>query len=98
MRSDAVNIKDGKIWYIGVYGNDWSRVSRSESGAYFLTMGPAAVNPSHNNGRWFGFPLRYLSGRCKIKSLRIIIPQAYVVKLLASILRHFKVLFLEFVC
>ena len=35
VRSDAVNLRDGKIWYLGQYGAYWSRTAQSSNYAYY---------------------------------------------------------------
>jgi len=66
VRSNAINVRDGKIWNLGQNGDYWSRVAQSTTNAYNLNMNPTAVNPSNNNNRWNGFPLRWVCPlRCR---------------------------------
>ncbi len=58
VRSGAVALTDGKVYSIGYTLYSWSRVAISASVVYFLGVNPAAVYPSDNNRRWYGFPLR----------------------------------------
>ena len=58
VRSGNVNINDGRVNYVGEWGWDWSRTSKSSTNAYNLNMNPTGVNPSNNNNRYHGFPLR----------------------------------------
>jgi len=58
VRSDAINVNDGKMWNLGNWGNGWSRTSKSSTNAYNLAFNPTEVYPSNNNNRWNGLPLR----------------------------------------
>lgn len=57
MRSGWVDLGSGHSHSVGTNDYGWSRVSGSESGAYFLTTDPIAVYPSTNSYRFYGFPL-----------------------------------------
>ncbi len=64
VRSGNVNINDGRVNYVGEWGWDWSRTSRSSTNAYNLQFGVSDINPSNNNNRWNGFSLRWGWPRC----------------------------------
>jgi len=58
VRSDAIRVNSGNVGWAGNNGYGWSRTAQSATNAYFLNMNPTNVNPSNNNNRWHGFPLR----------------------------------------
>ena len=60
VRSYAVNVYDGKMWYLGQNGHYWSRTAKSSTDAYDLYFDTTGVNPSLNDYRWYGLPLRCL--------------------------------------
>ena len=79
VRSGNVNINDGRL-YIGgwstgdgqvapAHGYGWSRTAKSSTNAYNLNFNTTGVNPSNNNNRWNGFPLRWGFGRLRCRSL-----------------------------
>ena len=60
VRSGNVNVNDGKVYNVGNSGYGRSRTASSSTNAYYLNFNPTDVNPSNNNHRWYGFPLRCL--------------------------------------
>ncbi len=58
VRSGSVNMGDGRVYFVGVWGWDWSRTSRSSTNAYYLQFGVSDIYPSGNDNRWVGFSLR----------------------------------------
>lgn len=64
VRSNAVNVNDGKMWNLGQNGNYWSRTAASSTNARNLGMNTTDVGPSNSNNRWNGFSLRWWWPRC----------------------------------
>lgn len=61
MRSGYVGLYDGRFYRAGEVGDRWSRVSRSDTFVYVLSIGSTRVTPSfYNSARWDGFSLRCL--------------------------------------
>jgi len=60
VRSNAVNIRDSKIWFLGQDGDYWSRTDQSPDNAYHLFISLAAAYPTYSYGRWNGYPFRCL--------------------------------------
>lgn len=63
VRSNAVNVNDGKMWNLGQNGNYWSRTAASSTNARNLGMNTTDVGPSNSNNRWNGFSLRWFLPR-----------------------------------
>jgi len=59
VRSGVIYPNNGTAGYVGNNGYGWSRTARSDTNAYNLNMNPTNVNPSNNNSRFHGFPLRW---------------------------------------
>lgn len=59
VRNGFVYVNDGRVYYVGENGGDWSRTS-SDGAAWYLDFGPLNVNSSNNWVRWLGIPLRCL--------------------------------------
>ena len=65
VRSGWVSLNNSALGRFGRNGFGWSRSSVAYSSAtsataYNLDFNPSGVNPSPNNGRWAGFPVRCL--------------------------------------
>ena len=60
VRSGGVNLNDGKVYAVGRVLYGWSRVTKSASDVYYLSVAPSVVHPSVSFARWNGFPLRCL--------------------------------------
>lgn len=58
VRSGYVNLNNGQARNVGNEGDYWSRTAKSSTNAYNLNFNTSNVNPSNNNNRWNGFPLR----------------------------------------
>ena len=71
VRSDAVNVNDGKIWNLGQNGNYWSRTASSSTAGRNLWFNPTDVNPSNSNNRWNGFSLRWGVAAVRCRSSKI---------------------------
>ena len=60
VRSGYVNVNDGKAYNVGNSGCGRSRTASSSTYAYILYFYTTSVNPSSNDGRYSGRPLRCL--------------------------------------
>lgn len=60
VRSGYMDLSAGYINYIGHGGDAWSHTSYSSTNARNLNFDTTSVNPSDNNNRYNGFPLRCL--------------------------------------
>ncbi len=64
VRSGNVNLNTGALRNFGINGYDWSRIATVygagtwDAKAYNLNFNASGVNPSNNNVRWNGFPVR----------------------------------------
>ena len=59
VRSGYVYPPNGAVNNVGNNGYGWSRTSKSSTNAYNLNFNPTGVNPSNNNNRFNGRPLRW---------------------------------------
>ncbi len=75
VRSGGVDISDGFTNVVGYHGYYWSRTSRSSTNAYNLNFDSSTVNPSNNNNRWGGRPLRWGLAGCGADLLLKIVPR-----------------------
>ena len=66
VRSGYVDLNTGALRNFGINGYDWSRIATVygagtwNAKAYNLNFNASGVNPSNNNVRWNGFPVRCL--------------------------------------
>ena len=58
VRSGYVNLNNGQARNVGENSYGWSRTAKSSIYGYNLNMNTTDVNPSNNNNRYNGFPLR----------------------------------------
>lgn len=58
VRRGYVNLNNGYVDNVGSNGYNWSRTSKSSTNAYNLNFNTSNVNPSNNNNRYNGRPLR----------------------------------------
>ena len=63
IRSGNVSISNGRLRGSGISGYGWSTRTNSSDlrNAYNLGFLASGIDPSSNNGRWNGFPLRCLA-------------------------------------
>ncbi len=61
VRSGYVNLNNGQARNVGENGYGWSRTAKSSIYGYNLNMNTTDVNPSNNNNRYNGFPLRWVA-------------------------------------
>ena len=60
VRSGYVRLNYGYAQYVGGSGGLWSRAANSSYYAYCLYFYTTGTNPSYDNTRYFGLPLRCL--------------------------------------
>lgn len=60
VRSGYVRLNYGYAQYVGGSGGLWSRAANSSYYAYSLYFYTTGTNPSYDNTRYFGLPLRCL--------------------------------------
>ena len=67
VRSGFVVLNNGRVGAIGENSYDQSRVAQATIYTYILYAASISMSSSGYDARWHGFPLRCLSGMCKIK-------------------------------
>ena len=66
VRSGGVDLNTGALRVFGIHADGWSHIATAygagtwDAKAFYLNFYASGVNPSNNNVRWFGFPVRCL--------------------------------------